>query len=95
MPRLLVDAEGTHSRTHSLSALTLLTLQEYVEDMLSTRESFTSPAAGTWPADHAASLARLALSCSMARRRDRPNLAEEVLVRLRPCPPPPRPYLRV
>jgi len=54
-------------------------LQEYVEDMLSTRESFTSPAAGTWPADHAASLARLALSCSMARRRDRPNLAEEVL----------------
>jgi serine/threonine protein kinase len=62
-------------------------LQEYVEDRLSTRESYTSPAAGEWPADHAADLARLALRCAMARRRDRPNLAEEVLVR-RPGPLP-------
>ena len=34
-------------------------LQEYVEDLLSTRESYTSPAAGAWPVDHAADLAKL------------------------------------
>jgi serine/threonine protein kinase len=50
----------------------------------STREAYTSPAAGAWPADHAAQLARLALRCAMARRRDRPNLA----VSLNPLPTP-------